>query len=114
MLSSIGDHNDLRPHGISVAAPLRGVGRNLQDHISAGVLWRRTEPDPLHAKMRVNRIAVDLAKTYFFGSGIPADLPGGAMAFLRSPLAGVLPDVQFLFVAAPLTARPYLSPFTRG
>jgi choline dehydrogenase/4-pyridoxate dehydrogenase len=114
MLSGIGDPDDLRPHGISVAAPLRGVGRNLQDHISAGILWRRTEPGPLHAKMRLDRIVVDLAKTYFFGSGISAELPGGVMAFLRSPLAGVLPDVQFLFVAAPLTARPYLPPFTRG
>jgi 4-pyridoxate dehydrogenase len=113
MLSGIGDPEDLRPHGIPVAAPLRGVGRNLQDHISAGILWRRTEPGPLYAKMRLDRIAVDLAKTYFFGSGISADLPGGAMAFLKSPLAGALPDVQFLFVAAPLTATPYLPPFAR-
>jgi 4-pyridoxate dehydrogenase len=114
MLSGIGDPDDLRPRGISVTAPLRGVGRNLQDHISAGILWRRTEPGPLHAKMRLDRIAVDLAKTYFFGSGMSADLPGGVMAFLRSPLAGALPDVQFLFVAAPLTATPYLPPFIRG
>jgi choline dehydrogenase/4-pyridoxate dehydrogenase len=114
MLSGIGDPDDLRPHGIPVEAPLRGVGRNLQDHISAAILWRRTEPGPLHARMRLDRMAVDLAKTYFFGSGISAELPGGVMAFLRSPLAGVLPDVQFLFVAAPLTARPYLPPFTRG
>jgi 4-pyridoxate dehydrogenase len=114
MLSGIGDPDDLRPHGISVTAPLRGVGRNLQDHISAPILWRRTEPGPLHAKMRLDRIAVDLAKTYFFGSGLSADLPGGVMAFLRSPLAGALPDVQFLFVAAPLAARPYLPPFTRA
>jgi choline dehydrogenase/4-pyridoxate dehydrogenase len=114
MLSGIGDPDDLRPHGIPVEAPLRGVGRNLQDHISAAILWRRTEPGPLHARMRLDRITIDLAKTYFFGSGISADLPGGVMAFLRSPLAGALPDVQFLFVAAPLTARPYLPPFTRG
>jgi 4-pyridoxate dehydrogenase len=114
MLSGIGDPDDLRPHGISVTAPLRGVGSNLQDHISAGILWRRTEPGPLHAKMRLDRIAVDLAKTYFFGSGISADLPGGVMAFLRSPLAGALPDVQFLFVVAPLTATPYLPPFIRA
>jgi choline dehydrogenase/4-pyridoxate dehydrogenase len=35
------------------------------------------------------------------------------MAFLKSPLAGELPDVQFLFVAAPLEAKPYLPPFVR-
>jgi choline dehydrogenase/4-pyridoxate dehydrogenase len=103
-------HQQLRR---AVTAPLKGVGRNLQDHISAGILWRRTEPGPLHPKMRFDRIALDLGKTYFFGSGISADLPGGVMAFLKSPLAGALPDVQFLFVAAPLEATPYLPPFTR-
>ena len=113
MLSGIGDPEDLGPHGIDVVTPLKGVGRNLQDHISAGILWRRTEPGPLHAKMRLDRIAFDLGKTYFNGSGISADLPTSVMAFLKSPLAGALPDVQFLFVAAPLEATPYLPPFTR-
>jgi 4-pyridoxate dehydrogenase len=111
MLSGIGDPDELRPLGIPVAAPLNGVGRNLQDHISAGILWRRTQPGPLHAKMRLDRIALDLGKTYFFGSGISADLPAGVMAFLKSPLAGALPDVQLLFAAAPLEATPYLPPF---
>ena len=36
----------LRPLGINVRVPLRGVGHNLQDHISAGVLWARREPGP--------------------------------------------------------------------
>jgi choline dehydrogenase/4-pyridoxate dehydrogenase len=113
MLSGIGDPDELRSYGIAVVAPLKGVGRNLQDHISAGITWRRTEPGPLHAKMRLDRIAVDLAKTYFFGSGLSADLPGGVMAFLKSPLAAELPDVQLLFAAAPQAATPYLPPFTR-
>jgi choline dehydrogenase/4-pyridoxate dehydrogenase len=113
MLSGIGDPEDLRPHGISVAAPLKGVGRNLQDHISAGILWRRSAAGPLHARMRLDRIALDLGRTYFRGSGISADPPSGGMAFLKSPLAGELPDVQFLFVAAPLEAKPYLPPFVR-
>jgi 4-pyridoxate dehydrogenase len=63
--------------------------------------------------MRLDRIALDLGKTYFFGSGISADLPGGVMAFLKSPLAGALPDVQLLFAAAPQAATPYMRPFTR-
>lgn len=113
MLSGIGDPEDLRLHGIAVAAPLKGVGRNLQDHISAGILWRRTEPGPLHAKMRLDRIVADIAKTYFFGSGISSDSPSGGMAFLRSSLAGALPDVQFLFAAAPFEAAPYLQPFVQ-
>lgn len=114
MLSGIGDPDELRPLGIPVTTPLKGVGRNLQDHISAGILWQRTGSGPLHAKMRLDRIAVDLGKTYFFGLGISADLPAGVMAFLKSPLAGALPDVQLLFAAAPLEARPYLPPFVQA
>jgi 4-pyridoxate dehydrogenase len=114
MLSGIGGPDELRPLGIPVTAPLKGVGRNLQDHISAGILWQRTGSGPLHAKMRLDRIALDLGKTYFFGSGISADLPAGVMAFLRSPLAEVLPDVQLLFAAAPLEASPYLPPFVQA
>jgi choline dehydrogenase/4-pyridoxate dehydrogenase len=113
MLSGIGDPDELRAQGIAPVAPLPGVGRNLQDHISAGILWRRREPGPLHVKMRLDRIAVDLAKTYFFGSGLSANLPGGVMAFLKSPLAEDLPDLQLLVAAAPQAATPYLPPFTK-
>src|SRR5262249_5244407 len=42
-----------------------------------------------------------------------ADWPGGIMAFLRSAPGLQLPDIQLLFVAAPTTAAPYLSPFLR-
>jgi 4-pyridoxate dehydrogenase len=113
MLSGIGDPDELRAHDIDVAVPLTGVGRNLQDHISAGITWRRREPGPLHRTMRLDRITRDLGRTYFFGTGLSADLPGGVMAFLKSPLADALPDVQFLFAAGPQAARPYLSPFVR-
>jgi choline dehydrogenase/4-pyridoxate dehydrogenase len=110
MLSGIGDPEMLAAHEIRVAVPLRGVGRNLQDHISAGILWRRSAPGPLHAKMRLDRIARELAKTYFFGTGITNNIPGGIMAFLKSEDSGPLPDIQLLFAAAPLSAHPYFSP----
>src|SRR5215831_7159568 len=69
MLSGIGDPDELRAQGIAPAVPLPGVGRNLQDHISAPIAWARREPGPLHVRMRADRMALDLAKTYFFGSG---------------------------------------------
>jgi choline dehydrogenase/4-pyridoxate dehydrogenase len=37
MLSGIGDPAELRAHGIAVRAAVKGVGQNLQDHVSAGV-----------------------------------------------------------------------------
>jgi choline dehydrogenase/4-pyridoxate dehydrogenase len=111
MLSGIGDPAALKAHGISVAVPLAGVGRNLQDHMSVGVAYARTEPGPLHAKLRADRIVAELAKTYFFGTGITNDLPGGVMAFLKSGPEADLPDIQLLFNAAPMSAHPYFAPF---
>jgi 4-pyridoxate dehydrogenase len=113
MLSGIGDPDELSAHGVAVAAPLCGVGRNLQDHISAGIAWRRREPGPLHKMMRLDRIAAELARAYCFGTGIAADWAGGVMAFLKSPDGSLVPDIQLLFAAAPLTAAPYLQPFSQ-
>lgn len=111
MLSGIGPAEDLRRLGIAVRVDLRGVGRNLQDHMSTAVFYRRTQPGPLHPRMRVDRIAGDLANAYLRGRGIANDLPAGVMAFLRTQDTERLPDVQLMLNSAPLTARPYLSPF---
>jgi 4-pyridoxate dehydrogenase len=111
MLSGIGDPAALRAHGIAVKAPLPGVGRNLQDHISVSVNYIRKAPGPLHAKMRADRIALELANSYFRGQGIASDLPGGLMAFLKTAPEADLPDIQLLFNAAPMAATPYFAPF---
>jgi len=113
MLSGIGDPDALRALGIAVAAPLRGVGQNLQDHMSAAIAYARKEPGPIHARLRADRIALELAKTHFYGTGITADVFGGMMAFLDSGLGAKLPDIQLLFNAAPMTAGPYLPPFRK-
>ncbi len=113
MLSGIGNADDLRSHKISVAQALPGVGQNLQDHISAAVHYARKAPGPLHATMRFDRIVTDLARTYFFGTGVSNDLPSGAMAYLKSDASQDIPDLQFLFNAAPMTATPWLAPFRR-
>ena len=107
MLSGIGEPAQLRQHGIECRVALPGVGRNLQDHISAAVVWARKEPGPFHKAMRADRIAMELAKCYFLGKGIATDLPGGEMAFLKSSSSESLPDIQMLFNAAPMTAAPH-------
>jgi 4-pyridoxate dehydrogenase len=113
MLSGIGDPAALGPLGIRTLVGLPGVGRNLQDHMSAALFYKRKEPGPLHARMRLDRIAYDVGNAYFFGRGIANDLPAGCMAFLRTEASEQIPDVQFLFNAAPLAAKPYLSPFVK-
>ena len=113
MLSGIGDPAQLGAHGIGVRVPLPGVGRNLQDHISSALVYRRNGRGPLHQAMRADRSVKMLADAYFRGKGLGTALPAAAMAFLRTKHAADLPDVQLLFVAAPATAGPYLTPIRK-
>jgi len=46
MLSGIGGPDHLRDMGIAPVVPLRGVGGNLQDHYSTGLMHERREPGP--------------------------------------------------------------------
>jgi choline dehydrogenase/4-pyridoxate dehydrogenase len=111
MLSGIGDPSELKAHGIETKVPLTGVGKNLQDHLSADVGYVRKTPGKFHHEMRLDRILLDLAKAYLFGTGFASDVPGGITAFLKTGLDPKLPDVQFLFRAGSLAAQPYLPPF---
>ncbi len=111
MLSGIGDPAELGRHGIPVAVPLPGVGANLQDHVSVILMYRRKEPGPFHRMMRLDRIGPALVQAYAFGKGFAADVPGGITGFLRTQPGSDVPDLQYLFTAAPLGAWPYLPPF---
>jgi choline dehydrogenase/4-pyridoxate dehydrogenase len=111
MLSGIGDPDELEAHGIKPEVPLRGVGKNLQDHVVVQVSYARKSPGPVHRAMRLDRISVELAKAYFLGTGIATDLPGGVAAFVRVMPESTVPDIQLLLAAAPLSASPYLAPF---
>jgi choline dehydrogenase/4-pyridoxate dehydrogenase len=108
MLSGIGDPDELARHGIAVHTPLPGVGRNLQDHLSAGVEYRRPAPGPFHRAMRADRIAASLAAAYLFGTGFATRMPGGILGFLKTAPERPVPDVQVLFSAAPFRADWYV------
>ncbi len=110
MLSGIGDPPERAAHGIAVKAALPGVGRNLQDHLSAGIEYRRRESGPFAHAMRLDRLAGALVQGYFLGTGFATNLPSGWMAFLKSRPDVVLPDIQFLFRATPPASRPYAAP----
>ncbi|TPM40503.1 GMC family oxidoreductase N-terminal domain-containing protein [Mesorhizobium sp. B2-3-4] len=113
-LSGIGDPAELAAAGVKTRIGLPGVGKNLQDHISAAVNYRRRGTGLLYGRMRADRIMRDLASAYFLGKGPATDLPSGSMAFLKSSPEKAVPDLQFKPVAAPMTATPHLSPFYRG
>lgn len=114
MLSGVGDPTALREHSIEVRAPLPGVGKNLQDHISASVEYRRRTPGPFSRNMRLDRLGVELAKAVTFGTGFACDLPSGWTAFVKSRPDVELPDIQLIFRAIPIGAGPYMPPFKQA
>ena len=111
LLSGIGDPHDLSQLGLSVRIGLPGVGKNLQDQMSAILLYQRREQGPFFRMMRADRIVREIAKTYLFGTGLAGDVPGGTTAFLNTENHLDLPDIQLLLTAAPLAAWPYFRPF---
>jgi choline dehydrogenase/4-pyridoxate dehydrogenase len=48
MLSGMGPPEELAQHDIPVRVPLAGVGKNLQDHAAALIVYGRSAPGPVH------------------------------------------------------------------
>jgi len=104
MLSGIGPAAHLRQTGISVVADLP-VGRNLQDHLGAYMMYRRKRPGPFHREMRFDRIAVSMIRAYLFGSGPGTVVPGGLHAFIKTRPELAVPDIEFMFRGTAATPR---------
>jgi len=107
MLSGIGDAEHLREIGIGPVVDVPGVGRNLQDHLSVDVHHARRGRGPFHGEMRLDRLAVDMARAYLFGTGPGTVLPSRLHAFLKTRRELPVPDIQFLFRGAPTRAHPW-------
>ena len=95
MLSGLGEAEHLREHGIGVAADLPGVGRNLQDHLQARLVYKCNEPtlnDEVRSLFNQARIA---AKYALFRSGPMTMAASLATGFLRTGEHLETPDIQF-------------------
>ncbi|MFZ4122464.1 MAG: GMC family oxidoreductase [Caulobacterales bacterium] len=110
-LSGIGAADMLRSKGIAPVANLPGVGRNLANHVSAVVACARRSAGPLIKTLRVDAAALAMARAYFFGQGPMTDLPSGAVTFVKTHHGAPAPDIQWMFIAAPLDATAHLAPF---
>src|SRR5262249_14111345 len=47
------------------------------------------------------------------GTGFATELPGGITGFVKSSPDEPIPDIQLLFIAGSLAAKPYLPPFSQ-
>ena len=104
MLSGIGPAEHLKEMGIAPLIDLP-VGRNLRDHLQVRLRWSRLGQGPFSQLMRADRAALAMAQAWLFGTGPATMLPNALKAFLRSRPELDAPDIEFLFLAAPLDAR---------
>ncbi|WP_371039442.1 GMC family oxidoreductase [Rhodosalinus sp. FB01] len=95
MLSGLGDAAHLQDHGIEVRHDLPGVGRNLQDHLQARLVFKCNEPtlnDEVRSLYNQARIALKYA---MFRAGPMAMAASLATGFMRSGDHVETPDIQF-------------------
>lgn len=95
MTSGIGEADHLRAHGIEVLADRPGVGRNLQDHLQARLVFKCVDPtlnDEVRSLFNQARIALKYA---MFRSGPMAMAASLATGFMRTGPHVETPDIQF-------------------
>ncbi len=110
MLSGVGPANHLREHGISVQSDLPGVGQNLQDHLSAGVVWRTQGTSSLHDYETLRQ----LLRWQVRKRGPLTSSVAEACAFARTASALPAPDIQFHVAPAAFLDNARGEPFGRG
>lgn len=95
MLSGIGEAAQLAKHGIEVARDLPGVGKNMQDHLQARLVYKCNEPtlnDEVSTMMGQARIGL---KYLMFRAGPMTMAASLATGFIRSRDDLETPDIQF-------------------
>ncbi len=95
MLSGIGEAEQLAEHGIAVQKDLTGVGKNLQDHLQARLVYKCNEPtlnDEVSSLFGQARIALKYA---MFRAGPMTMAASLATGFMKTRDDLETPDIQF-------------------
>jgi 4-pyridoxate dehydrogenase len=118
MLSGIGPADHLKQVGIKPLIDLP-VGKNLQDHLAVLMMFTRRDASDFRGHMRFDRMALNMLRAHFFGTGPATVVPGGLHAFIKTRPDLAVPDIEFMFRGAPPHAhlwfpgvkKPYLDGF---
>ena len=95
MLSGLGEAEQLAEHGIGVVRDLPGVGKNLQDHLQARLVYKCNEPtlnDEVSTIFGQARIGL---KYLLFRSGPMTMAASLATGFMKTREDVETPDIQF-------------------
>ena len=105
MLSGIGPAAHLKEAGVAPVVDLP-VGRNLQDHLAVLIMFTRPRnPGKFRDDMRFDRMAWNMLRAYFAGTGPGTVVPGGLHAFIKTNREFAVPDIEFMFRGLPTNAH---------
>jgi choline dehydrogenase len=103
LLSGIGDPAILKRFDISVVTDLKGVGKNLQDHLDCSIQYESSQPITLYSQANpLNAMKTGL-QYILFKKGLATGQGLESGAFLKSRPDLETPDLQFHFIAALMT-----------
>lgn len=95
MLSGVGEAEQLRDHGIEVVADLPGVGKNMQDHLQARLVYKCNEPT-LNDEVRTLFGQAKIGLRYVLTRRGPMTMAASlATGFLKTRPDLETPDIQF-------------------
>lgn len=95
MLSGIGDPAHLGDHGIDIVADLPGVGKNMQDHLQARLVYKCKEPT-LNDEVRSMAGKAKIGLKYLMFRAGPMTMAASlATGFLKTRDDVATPDIQF-------------------
>lgn len=95
MLSGIGEADQLKDHGITVIQDLTGVGKNMQDHLQARLVYKTHEPT-LNDEVSTWLGQAKIGLKYFVSRSGPMTMAASlATGFIKTRPTLETPDIQF-------------------
>lgn len=110
MRSGIGPGDELRDAGVPVVRDLPEVGRNLQDHLTSGLMVTCPRPVTL---TRAESIT-NLLRYLVLRSGMLTSNVGEAVAFIRTTPEEPAPDIELIFAPVPFKDHGLTPPDQHG
>ncbi len=94
LLSGIGPADEIRAHGIAPVHDLKGVGKNLQEHIITYVQFATKEPITFMNELRWDKLALATIQWSLFQTGMMANQPLTGLGFIKSRPDLERPDLE--------------------
>jgi len=114
MLSGIGDVNHLKEKGITVVSDLKGVGKNLQDHLETYIMQECKTSDTLYTYTKLIPKVLAGIQWFLSKSGPCSQSYLEAGGFTKSSTKREMPNIQFHFFPSFVIDHGLVNPKSHG